>query len=280
MRILISGGGGFIGQHVAREARASGHDVTCTTRQQTSATENAKGSWMTADLATDRLDLTGFEAVIHCAASLAGGAEEQKRDTVLATERLAAAAQKAGVRRFVLLSTFAVYDTTRLASGSVLDETTPRTTGAGQHPYIAAKRRQEDLIQKHFEDRATILRPGLVYGPERTWFHHLGMQRGTRWIILAGRGLLPIVHVASCARAAVLSAATGIGAETLNLIDDNLPTRSAYAEKLASLETSTGNPVPRPGTSLGSTESCRLLHQPAQQPPRRASSHPGTHQPS
>jgi nucleoside-diphosphate-sugar epimerase len=80
----------------------------------------------------------------------------------------------------------------------------------------------------------TILRPGLVFGPGRTWFHHLGIAGAGNWVCLAPDSLLPLTYVANCAEAIVLAAESGnADGEILNLVDDDLPTRRDYVERLS-----------------------------------------------
>lgn len=229
MKIIVTGGTGFIGRYVVAEAQARGHHAQAFSRKDHDLRE----------LAGLAQKLTGADVVIHCAASLAGGPAEQEADTVLGTTNLLAAMREAGVRQVVGLSTFALYDYQAVPADSALTEDSPLEEHyAARGPYILAKRKQEDLIRAAGAAdglRFTLVRPGIVYGPGRTWFHHLGMQLGaTRWVCLAGDSLFPITHVESCASAIVLAAERkeAHGA-TLNLVDDDLPKRSSYVQALA-----------------------------------------------
>src|SRR5690606_11914315 len=105
-------------------------------------------------------------------------------------------------------------------------------------PYTLAKLEQENLVRARAMADGwhwAIVRPGLVYGPDRAWFHHLGIQlSATRWIGLERQGLLPLCHVTSCAdaigRARETDSASG---QTFNLVDSDLPTREHYLAMLA-----------------------------------------------
>jgi len=180
--------------------------------------------------------LRGVAAVVHCAASMGTGAEEQLASTVTGTRNLVAAMGAASVKRIVLVSSFAVYDYTALRPGDVLTEDAPLDMdGHARGPYVGAKREQEQIVTGASSGiQWTILRPGLVFGPGRTWFHHLGMQLSRRaWVSLAGEGLLPLTHVENCASAIVAAIdeprSTGT---TLNVVDDDLPTRRTYLDWL------------------------------------------------
>lgn len=245
MRVLVTGGTGFIGRYVALALARAGHDVAVLARNVSAPPPELAGAKLRRgdllDPAAVAAALPGIEAVVHCAAAMDGNLADQRRTTVQGTEHLLAAMDAANVRRLVAVSSFAVYDHAGLPAWGVLDETCPlEEQFAARGPYIQAKREQEDLIRRVVGRegwRWTLLRPGLVYGPGRTWFYHLGMQLSpVRWVCLAGASLLPLTWVEHCADAAALAlvreAAQG---QTLNIVDDDLPARADYVRALAAL---------------------------------------------
>src|SRR6185503_16991684 len=181
----------------------------------------------------------GVDAVIHCAALLNGSEHDQQAVTVDGTKNLLDAMAAAGVAHIVLISTFALYDYRRIPAGSALTEESPLDETPGDRaPYVRVKKAQEEFVREYGRLhgwRVTILRPGLVFGPGRTWFHHLGIAPSPRlWIGLAGRSALPLTHVENCADAIVLAAETPAAAgATLNVVDDNPPERRDYLRTLA-----------------------------------------------
>jgi nucleoside-diphosphate-sugar epimerase len=238
MRLVVTGAAGFIGRAVADAARAQGHTVTAVMRRVgPSAPDDC--AIAVVDLAVPGAIapyLEGADAVIHCAASLGGDADTQARETIGATRELVAAMRVAGPSRVVLLSSLAVYDLAALPVGAVLDDASPiETRPEIRGPYIGAKLAQEALVQ----DEATgldwrILRPGLVFGPGRTWFYHLGLHLHPRlWLSLAGAAELPLTYVENCARAAVAAAVQPEGRLAVPIFDDDRPTRRAYLRALA-----------------------------------------------
>ena len=241
MKILVTGADGFIGRHVVAAAGDAGHTV-----RQLVHRPGASNSFGTDRVVHDlrqpeRLttSLRDIDVVVHCAALLDGPADVQHAVTVGGTEHLLAAMDAAGVRHIVGLSTFALYDYLRIPAGGTLDERSPLDeTFVDRAPYVRAKRAQEDLIREWGRDRRwrfTILRPGLVTGPGREWFHHLGMRlRGNRWICLAGSGTLPLTTVTNCAGAIVRTVESeAANGATLNVVDDHPPTRLDYLQSLA-----------------------------------------------
>ncbi|MEZ5293563.1 MAG: NAD(P)-dependent oxidoreductase [Vicinamibacterales bacterium] len=238
MHVLVTGAAGFLGRAVVEAALARGHRVTASVRTSRGAVP-AGAVEAAVDLAAPgavTAVLAGVDVVVHCAGSLTGGEAAQRRDTVEATGHLVRAMAGAGVGRIVLASSMAVYDLTRLAAGAVLDERAPLDDGGeARGPYIRAKRAQEAAVT----DPALgldwrILRPGLVFGPGRTWFHQLGLVVHPRlWVSLAGAAALPITYVENCAAAFVAAAEASAGRTAALVVDDDLPTRREYLAVLA-----------------------------------------------
>ncbi len=237
MRVLITGAGGFIGRHVAAHAADRGWNVRAMVRR--TGLDLGGAEIVRHDLREVQglaPLLAGVDAVIHCAGSLGRTVADQESDTIAGTTHLIDAMAGAGVARIVLFSSMAVYDYRALPAGETLTEASPLDRHSGARgAYPAAKLKQEDAVTTPADLRWTILRPGLVFGRDRTWFAHLGMQLSQRfWVTFAGKGELPLTYVENCAAAAV-DALTTAGAEgrVVNIVDDGLPTRSEYVSALA-----------------------------------------------
>jgi 2-alkyl-3-oxoalkanoate reductase len=228
MRIAVTGGSGFIGRHVVAQAQRRGHEVL-------SFGGPGSSSALRTDLRTGAglaEALCGVDVVIHCAAAMGGDLATQTAITVDGTRNLLHAMREAGVRDLVLIGTFAIYDYAQLKTDTQLDEAAPLDAHVdARAPYIRVKQEQENAEGIAW----TIVRPGLVYGPGRTWFHHLGAQLpGGVWLCLAPESVLPLVHVESCAQAITLAAENRAArGKVLNLVDDNLPKRGEYVAQLA-----------------------------------------------
>lgn len=236
MRVLITGGTGFIGSRVAGMAEARGHEVTLLARHAADGMASIVHDLAQPAGLTEVMG--GFDGVIHCAAAMGGSAEAQRSSTIVGTRNLVEAMGAARVRRCVLVSSLAVYDYRALRPGDTLTEDSPLDHSSdARGPYIAAKRKQERIVTASASLDWTVVRPGLVFGPGRTWFYHLGARLSNTWITMAGAGILPLAHVDNCADAiaAALDAPASVRA-TLNLVDDDLPTRTRYVKWLADRE--------------------------------------------
>jgi NADH dehydrogenase len=151
--VLVTGPTGFIGPHVVHALRARELPVRALVR------DPGRGSRLTAwgaELAvgdvTDpgSLDaaLAGVDTVVHLVAIIKGSRADFERVMAQGTRNLVAAAQKAGVRRFVLMSALG------------LDERTKDRV-----PYFAAKWEME-LALKASGLEQVILRPSFVFGKD------------------------------------------------------------------------------------------------------------------
>ncbi len=125
MKVLLTGGAGFIGQHVLRELMTRGHDVRVLDSLRTDVHTAGAAAWspprgaelVTADVrdraALDRA-LAGRDAVLHLAAKVGLGVDvgdlpDYAASNDLGTAELLAAMARAGVGRLTLASSMVVY---------------------------------------------------------------------------------------------------------------------------------------------------------------------------
>jgi nucleoside-diphosphate-sugar epimerase len=176
--------------------------------------------------------------VIHLAAAKSGDVYTQYAGTVVATENLLRAMGEAGVRRIVLVSSFAVYDYRRMWSWSRMDEGAPlQDPIPPRDAYSHTKRVQEDLVREAAAAGGwdyAVLRPGAIYGPDNIWTARLGFSATpTRWRRIGWFSRLPLTYVENCAEAIVLAAEQpGPMALTLNIVDDDPPTQRRYCAEV------------------------------------------------
>jgi UDP-glucose-4-epimerase GalE len=120
MRILVTGGAGYIGSHTVRQLVAGGHEVTVLDnlsnghREAVPADRLVVGDLRDADAVSDLLTGRGIEAVVHFAAFTSVGESVADPDryyanNLLGSLELLGCCRRAGVGRFVFSSTAAVY---------------------------------------------------------------------------------------------------------------------------------------------------------------------------
>jgi nucleoside-diphosphate-sugar epimerase len=141
MRLAVTGGGGYIGQHLCRMALAQGIELTVLGRSKPSGIDASSFKFISYDLSGEAPNLEGMDSVIHLAS--AGLNEELESDIDLSgTRALAESAKFAGVPRFIFVS-----------SQSARAEA-PTSYGRGKFAV-------EKMLA---EFGALIIRPGLVCG--------------------------------------------------------------------------------------------------------------------
>lgn len=140
MRILVIGGFGFVGGRVAKHLHRAGYSIVLGTRQAYSSPEWLPQAEVVQlhwhDAAALERSCRGVDVVIHAAGM---NAQDCAADPVsalefngLATARLLAAAIRAGVQRFIYLSTAHVYASPLV--GIITENTCPRNL----HPYATS----------------------------------------------------------------------------------------------------------------------------------------------
>ncbi|MDX6473279.1 MAG: hypothetical protein QOK22_2095 [Gaiellaceae bacterium] len=153
MTVLVTGAAGFVGPHVVHALRARELPVRALVRdRRRGARLAAWGAELVEGDVTDpaslRAALVGVDTVVHLVAIIKGSRADFERVMAQGTRDLVAAAQEAGVRRFVL------------ASALGLDERTKDRV-----PYFAAKWEMERAVKASGLEHV-IFRPSFIFGKD------------------------------------------------------------------------------------------------------------------
>jgi uncharacterized protein YbjT (DUF2867 family) len=174
--LAVTGGTGFVGQRLLPIALADGYDVRALTRGWKPPEDEI--AWV--DGALDRADTlvklcTGADVVIHIAGLISGSKAEFDAVNAGGTASLIDAARKAGVRRFIHISSLAARE-------------------PGLSNYGASKAKSERLVAASGLEW-TIIRPPAVYGPgDRETLELFKMaRRGV--VALPPGGHFSVIHV-------------------------------------------------------------------------------------
>jgi nucleoside-diphosphate-sugar epimerase len=207
MRLLVTGGTGFIGSHLAEEGRRRGAEVVVlglTERPEERANaellarrgvEIVPGSITDAELC--RRAAQGATHVFHLAVAMREGGKSDEffeRVNLDGTQQLLDAAGAGGVQRFVYCGTIGIYG--HRAPG-ITSETSPLRPG---NIYERTKVAAERMVREQAPAAGvpfTILRPADVYGPrdQRLLKLFRGVSRGRFPLFGNGRGRRHMVYV-------------------------------------------------------------------------------------
>lgn len=250
MRVLVTGGAGFLGSHVVDMLLAQGHTPIVLDDLSTGSRANLPPGFPLIEM-----DITGplepvFErgrpdVVLHLAAqvSVPHSMEDPARDAavnVMGTINLMNAAAKSGCRKVVYLSSAAVYG---------IPEQLPLTetmTGQPLSPYGLSKRTAEEYIRLLGQlggIRYTILRPANIYGPRQVTKGEgavipafLGAFLAERDPVIQGDGsqTRDFIYVRDMARA-VLAAMDRADGATLNVSSETAISIKELWQRLAAL---------------------------------------------
>lgn len=233
MAVAVTGGTGFVGRALLGRAVGQGFKVKALTRRQQ---EPAPGiAWCEGDLADSAAlaDLVaGADAVIHLAGTVSAVDRTAfARDNVGGTEAVLEAAGKAGVRRFLFVSSLAARE-------------------PGLSAYGASKAEAEELVRTSGLPW-TIVRPPAVYGPGDR--EMLELFRAAKWglVPMPRAGRTSMIHVADLARLLLaLVEAEGI-IHSVFEPDDARPGGWTHAELGAEIGRAVGRKVRVLGLSSG-----------------------------
>lgn len=164
MRVLVTGGTGFVGRHLVGALAAAGHHVRAFSRAAEGGLpegiEFAPGS--VTDHDTIRSAAEGMDACVHLVAVIVErGGQTFYRINHRGTEDVLRACTDAGVRRFIQMSALGVRE------------------GLEPYPYLHSKFLGEEAVRASSLDW-TVLRPGALFGEGAGFFRPIVWN--ARWL--------------------------------------------------------------------------------------------------
>jgi len=171
MKVLVTGGGGFLGQAICRLLIERGHEVASFSRSEHPALAALGVRQIRGDLADAtavRAAARGIEAIFHNAAKAGGWGryESYRLANVVGTDNVLAACRAHGIGRLVHTSTPSVvhHGGRAVAGGNEID-TPPATRFNAAYPATKALA-EKAVLAANDADLATVaLRPRLIWGP-------------------------------------------------------------------------------------------------------------------
>ena len=245
MRVLLTGGSGFVGSYVAEQLAALGHTVRALVRPRSDSkflktlpnVEFAPGA------IEDRPSLDsavhGVNAVVHVAGLVkARRPEEFFQVNLEGTKNLlsAAEAHAPGLKRFVYVSSLAAVGPS--ADGKpVADDAAPRPVTQYGRSKLAA---EQAVLAARDRLPVTVIRPPFIYGPRdrETLAFFTSVKNGVLPVLGDGRNTLSVIYGEDCAAAIVCAALSDGPSGRSYFVDDG----SVYVwrDALAEVEKAVG----------------------------------------
>ncbi len=173
MKILITGGTGFLGRKTVALLHQKGHSLRLLVRPTSDRSRLPEGVEFAdgdvTDLESLRRAVEGCEAVIHAAALVKIMAPDGDFDriNVGGTAKVIKAVVEAGVAKLVYVSSFMALGPTENGPGGMLDESAP----PDDRPWINSYERTKTLSDRHARMAIAegvpmnVVYPGVIYGP-------------------------------------------------------------------------------------------------------------------
>jgi nucleoside-diphosphate-sugar epimerase len=175
-------------------------------------------------------------AIFHLAMKGDKSFPDAYMNSVVATRNLLeACVQHRTLRRFVNVSSFAVYSNTGKSRWRQLDESSPVELKSQRRgdAYCFAKQKQDEIVAEYGKTHGipyVIIRPGSVFGPGKSAITgRVGIDSFGVYVHLGGSNRIPLTYVDNCADAIALAGLkAGVDGEVFNVVDDDLPTSRQF----------------------------------------------------
>jgi dihydroflavonol-4-reductase len=226
LKYVVTGATGFLGANLVRALLTAGHSVRCLIRRPNICIEGLDLETSTVPLYSDEaghLDalaaqLQGADGVFHVAGIFdpsPGGEARMRTVHVDATARLLAAAEMAGVPRFVLCSSSITVGYGTLESpgdeSTFPDADTMYGRAGALRAYHDTKVEAETLVARHEGLEGIIVNPDFILGPwdVKPTSGQLIVTMAGRWIPFYPRGGKCFQSAEDCARGHLLAMERG-----------------------------------------------------------------------
>jgi nucleoside-diphosphate-sugar epimerase/predicted dehydrogenase len=252
--VLVTGASGFLGFHLVEELLKKGFKVRVITRRILKKFEGEPNIEMVYGDIRDpecvRMAVTGIHTIYHCASITTnkGSWHDFEETNINGTRYLLNAAVEHGIRKFLYVSTIAVYGFAHRNGQDFIEE----DAGYGQnlpefYYYPKSKIQAEKLVLETYRMHnipVMIIRPGVIFGPGGK-----NIFKNKKILINSKNKVLPYIYVKNVVDAMILAANTDVAiGKVYNVIDDEQITQGDFQKKTACVSGDRGLKIfmPRP----------------------------------
>lgn len=237
MKILVTGGTGFLGQHFLKElVKSQDLQVSALVRNPSENLPNTVASIVGDITQPESLEghFDGFDVVYHLASLMSDDpkrSQELYRVNVEGTKNVIDQCQRSGVRRLIYLSSIVTIGAGR-SKHEILNENSPNNTKQFAIDNFESKRLAEELVLKanSFELTTISLNPSLIYGagdatkPIRAG--NIKVARGEQKFFIDGG--VSVVAVEDVVKAMITALKQGRGGKRYILSGENLSLKELF----------------------------------------------------
>ncbi|MCL2777146.1 MAG: NAD-dependent epimerase/dehydratase family protein [Polyangiaceae bacterium] len=235
MKVLVTGGSGFLGSHVAEQLTREGHSVRALVRKSSNRTflstlagiEFAEGS--VENRASVEQAMKGVDAVVHSAGLVKARSEaEFFACNTEGTANLlnAAIAHAPNLKRFVHISSLEACGPSFDGKPVAVDQQKP-VTAYGRSKLAAEK----ECTSRKDKLPIIVLRPGAIYGPRDVEIFEAfrAVRRRQYPVIGDGKMLACYIYGPDCAAACIKAIEATVASGSIYFVDDGKPLSMAHA---------------------------------------------------
>ena len=238
--ILVTGGTGFIGNHLVNRLVSEGENVRVLCRRTSNLDQlPTNGVEITfgdvSDLESVKKAIQGIEVLYHLAATTGGDWADHYQGTFVGTNNVLQVALEAEVVKVVYVSSIGVLHSSHFPRNGRVDENFPlEKNPKDRGDYSRAKLEAENIAREFIGKGLDLcfIRPGLVYGSGNSEFlSDAGFKVSNKLVLVVGMGgrRLGLTYVENLVDALVLAAhKKNSKGRTYNIVDTDLPTVRKY----------------------------------------------------